>query len=55
MLSDGGMSVLLTDVGESAWTLFWYKQSDSQGLTETESKRKMRALLNATQRLFDMC
>jgi len=47
-LSEGGMSVMLTDVGESAWTLFWYKPSDSRDATDAKERASM--LLSAAQR-----
>ena len=48
-LAEGGMSVVLTDVGESTWTLFWYKPSDSQGAAP--SKATVTGLLGAAQRI----
>jgi hypothetical protein len=51
-LSGSGLSVVLTDVDESEWTLFWYKPSDSHGLTATDAKRKVGELLSTAQRVL---
>ena len=52
-LSGSGLSVVLTDVDESEWTLFWYKPSDSHGLTATDAKRKVGELLSTAQRVLE--
>jgi hypothetical protein len=51
-LSENGMSVMLTDVGEASWTLFWYKKKDSQGVSEAEAKGRAAALLLAAHRML---
>jgi hypothetical protein len=45
---------MLTDVGETAWTLFWYKREDSQVLTAAEAKERVKSLLHAANRVLEL-
>lgn len=53
-LGSSGMSLMLTDVGETAWTLFWYKREDSQVLTAAEAKERVKSLLHAANRVLEL-
>jgi hypothetical protein len=54
MVGDSGMSLLITDVEETKWTLFWYKRSDSTQLTETTGKAQALQLIKAATSLLEM-
>jgi hypothetical protein len=51
-LHDSSMCLMVTDVEDKAWTLYWYKPADSAPLTAEEVKERVRAYLTAAQRLL---
>ena len=51
-LTQSNLSLMVTDVEDKAWTLYWMKQEDSNALTATDVKDRVRALLAAAQRLL---
>ena len=46
------LSLLVTDVEDKAWTLYWYKPEDSKSLTAAEAKDRVQSLLQAVQQLL---
>jgi len=53
MLADSGMSLVITDVEEKDWTLFWVKRSDSAQVTEAAAKTQALHLVKAAALLLD--
>jgi hypothetical protein len=53
MLADSGMSLVITDVEEKDWTLFWVKRSDSAQVTEAAAKAQALHLVKAAALLLD--
>jgi len=54
MVAESGMSLLISDIGESAWTLFWYKRSDSIQVTESVAKTQALQLVKAAAALLEL-
>jgi len=54
MMAESGMSLLISDVGETAWTLFWYKRSDSVQVTESVAKAQALQLVKAATNLLEL-
>jgi hypothetical protein len=53
MLADSGMSLVISDIEEKAWTLFWVKRSDSAQVTEAAAKTQALHLIKAAASLLD--
>jgi len=54
MVAESGMSLLISDIGESTWTLFWYKRSDSIQVTESVAKTQALQLVKAAAALLEL-
>jgi hypothetical protein len=51
-LAESSMCLLVTDVEDKAWTFYWHKPEDSQALTASDVKERVRAYLSAAQRIL---
>jgi hypothetical protein len=52
---DGGLGIMISDVGERAWSLFWHKIADSDTETDTNRFRKGMRLLRLGTHTMERC
>lgn len=52
---DGHLGIMISDVGEHAWSLFWHKVEDSLVGTPGSQLQAARILLNTGMKLLDRC
>jgi len=50
---DGGLGIMITDVGETAWSLFWHKIADSQIHHKEAQRVKGLALMRTGMKLLE--
>jgi len=53
-LAQSHLSLLVTDVEDAAWTLYWYNPEDSSSLTAAQAKERVRVLLATAQQLVSV-
>lgn len=53
--SDGKLGVMISDVGEPTWSLFWHKVEDSLVGTAGSNLMRARILLGSGMKLLDAC
>ena len=50
---DGGLGIMISDIGETSWSLFWHKISDSQIHNATAQRAKGLALMRTGMKLLE--